>query len=228
MYFLFILALFFPMISEASVEYEEFKRGLSCSLSPLESYLESYNMYDLHKDKIAGHITDAQKYQMNEALASYSNIKNIGEIGLNFGHSADNFFNNCKQIEKYYSFDINNIPEVVEYFRTEYKSQFHFFQGDSLKTVPAFTRNSPPTKLDLIFIDGGHAYHICFHDILNMQALAHSNTHLWIDDYNYSEVFEAVESCKRLGVLEVVKVHVSDFRTIAERCWIEARYLFLE
>lgn len=227
--FLFLLGLFFPRISEASTQDHQFLRELSDSLSPFEAYLESCDVYNVYKDKLAGHITDAQKFQINEVLASYSNIKNIGEIGLNFGHSADNFFRNCKQIEKYYSFDINFIPEVVEYFRINYENRFHFSHGDSLETVPGFTRSSPTTKLDLIFIDGDHSYDHCLHDILNMRALAHPNTHLWVDDYHSLEVFAAVERCeKTLGILEVVKVHVSDFRTTAQRCWIEARYLFPE
>ncbi|HSW71925.1 MAG TPA: class I SAM-dependent methyltransferase [Chlamydiales bacterium] len=227
--FLVILVSFFPIKSQGSIDFLKFKLGLSRSLSPFEDYLERKNVYNVYQDKVAGHITDAQKFQMNEALATYSNIKAIGEIGLNLGHSTDNFFNNCKEIEKYYSFDVNFISEVVEYFRDKYKSQFHFFQGDSLQTVPEFTRSFPTIKLDLIFIDGGHSYDQCLNDILNMQALAHENTHLWIDDYLAPEVFEAVESCKKIfGILEIVKVHVSDFKTSAERCWVEARYLFPE
>lgn len=227
--YLFVLGLLFPMLAGVATEYEEFRRGLARSLSPLEAYLEEENVYHLYGDKFAGHITDAQKLQMNAVLASYSGIKSVGEIGLNFGHSAENFFSNCKQIEKYYSFDINFLPEVVEYFRVKYKTQFHFVHGDSMVTVPQFHRYFPTTKLDLIFIDGAHSYNHCLKDILNMRSLAHPGTHLWIDDYYSSDVFDAVQRCEKvLGIIKVLKVHVSDFKTHAERCWVEARYLFPE
>lgn len=192
-----------------------------------EDYLLSRNVFKLHPDKIAGYVTDAQRFQMNEFLASHPNIKNIAEIGLNAGHSAANFFHQCKQLEKFVSFDIQSIPEVVEYFSTKYKDRFLFIEGDSAVTVPEYADKCPDMKFDLIFIDGGHSYENCYHDILNMKLLAHPGTYLWIDDYSHPEVFEAVETCKNVfGILEVIKVHSSDRMTCCKRCWIEARYIF--
>lgn len=224
---LLFVGMFLPIILNASVGYLKFRQSLSRTISPLEKCLESHDVYTVHKDKIAGYVSDAQKFQMNEVLRSYSDVKKIGEIGLNAGHSAENFFKHCNQLENYYSFEIQNITEVVEYFQTNYGNRFHFINGDSLKTVPEFAKNFPDIKFDLIFIDGAHSYDDCLQDILNMHQLAHPKSHLWIDDYTAPEVFDAVEtSAKVFGILEVLKVHLSDFKTPCERCWIEARYLF--
>ena len=192
----------------------------------LDEYLESRNFFNLRRHQFSGYVTDGQKCQMNEVLAAHPNIKTIGEIGLNAGHSADNFFDHCKQLERFISFDIQSYPEVLDYFSAKYKDQFLFIHGDSSLTVPEFAAHFPDVKFDLIFIDGAHSYENCYRDILNMKLLAHAETLLWIDDYACPEMIAAVETCKNIyGILEVIKVHSSDRRTAAERCWLEARYL---
>jgi spermidine synthase len=226
-----LTSMYRPPLSLASIEYLKFLNGLYRGLEDLilEEYLEYRNFFTLHRNDIAGYVTATQKFQMNEVLAAHPNIKTIGEIGLNAGHSADNFFGHCNQLERFVSFDIKCYPEVLDYFAEKYKDRFHFVVGDSLETVPEFAERFPDVKFDLIFIDGAHSFDNCYHDILNMKQLAHSNTCLWIDDYKCPEVFEAVEVCKNMhGILEVIKVHSSDLRTAAERCWVEARYLFPE
>ena len=51
-------------------------------------------------------MTEEQREQFKIYLDQNPHIESILEIGLNGGHSAENFFQCCKNLKKFSSFDI--------------------------------------------------------------------------------------------------------------------------
>ena len=93
------------------------------------------------------YVTATQKKEFVAWLQSHPSIKQIAEIGLNGGHSAEIFFENCPDLERFISFDIemhNYTKAAKEYFMKRYKNQFLFIPADSLHTVPKYTPYIPP------------------------------------------------------------------------------------
>lgn len=151
----------------------------------MDQYLNyfGFQLSSLHSEKNEGYMTHEQQKQFNDFLARHVHIKSVLEIGLNGGHSAENFFQNCKNLEKFLSFDIcmhKYTPVAVEYLARKYKEKFAFIEGDSSLTLPEYAKNSKE-KFDLIYIDGNHSYDNCIKDILNCQNFATESTILLID-----------------------------------------------
>jgi predicted O-methyltransferase YrrM len=199
------------------------------TLITLDFFLGIYgfNLSPTHSTNNEGYMSNEQSKQFQDRLALHPNIESIMEIGLNGGHSADNFFRTCKNLKKFVSFDINMhayTPVAVEYFRRTYKEIFEFVQGDSTVTVPNYAQQSPDTKFDLIYIDGGHSYEICYIDLLNCKKLAHPKTLVWIDDFNAPNIAWAIRDLQNIGVLELLDVH-SSWGPDGMRVWAELRYL---
>ncbi|MES2344929.1 MAG: class I SAM-dependent methyltransferase [Chlamydiota bacterium] len=175
-----------------------------------------------------GYVTNTQKAQFNARLQELPNIKSILEIGLNAGHSAENFFQNCPNLECFVSVDINLHPytqHALEKLQARYQERFIPVIGDSTLKIPEYAVQHPKKKFDLIYIDGNHDYSYCLRDILNCFFVAHEETIVWIDDYNCIGAAEAINHCADLRVLEILKVHSSDISDRDERCWVEARYI---
>lgn len=199
----------------------------TCNLS-LEAYLEKHG-FDLtppHSQKNEGYITDKQKEQFSETLKSYPPITSVLEIGFNAGHSAEHILSSCPGIKHFVSFDLNCFQYTacaLEYFHKKYPDIFYFIEGDSMMTIPQFYGQYPHNKFDLIYIDGGHSYKCCTSDILNCAKLSHSNTMLWIDDYQYPDLNKAILSTQIEGIIEVIAYHESD-DDYGKRYWAEARY----
>lgn len=198
-------------------------------LVTLDYYLGIYGfvLAPTHSWNNEGYMSNEQKEQFQEQLALHPNIESILEIGLNGGHSADNFVQSCQNLNKFVSFDINMhayTPVAVEYFRRAFKDIFEFVEGDSAVTVPQYAQEYPDRKFDLIYIDGGHSYQACLYDIMNCKALAHPDTLVWIDDYNGWEIQGAVTNLQNSGFLELIAVHNS-WGAHGIRSWAEVRYL---
>lgn len=171
-----------------------------------------------------GYMTTEQKNQFIKELSSYSQIKNILEIGLNGGHSAEVLINHCPNLEKFFSIDINHHKYAIhaaQYFQEKFPQIFNFIPGDSTVQVPLLTQSFPQVLFDLIYIDGNHAYNYCLNDIRNCQKVAHSQTILWIDDYIYEDVKRAVDECVELGIIKLEKVNYT-----SNRAWVKAKYIF--
>lgn len=176
-----------------------------------------------------GYMSQDQQKQFTTQLATYKNINNVLEIGLNAGHSANNFFKQLKSLKKFVSFDLNHhayTPVAAEYLQSQHPNMFTFIPGDSKVTIPAFAAGTHD-KFDLIYVDGDHSYEGCKKDIENCKKLAHRKTILWIDDYfdpvtEYSfGVKHIVDDMVKQGVIEIINVH----RAHDNRCWVEAQYL---
>ena len=195
----------------------------------LDYYLKVYGfqLCPVHSNVNEGFMTPQQQEQFTDCLKMHPSIHAIMEVGLNGGHSAENFFRSCPDIRKFVSFDINLHPYVVpavEYLHRKHKDHFVFVPGDSLVTVPEYKTKFPTETFDLIYIDGGHSYECCFNDIVNASHLAHPNTILWVDDYNGDTVFQAVQECVRQRIIKVKQIHDSK-SPYGDRRWIEALYL---
>ncbi len=195
---------------------EEFLKSKGFSFSPQGGVAQT------------GYGTKSQLEQFAKQLSKYPHIKTIAEIGLNAGHSAEHFFQQCKKLELFVSFDINAQPytlHAIEYLSQIYPNRFLFVLGDSVESVPQFSRNAPQLKFDLIYIDGRHHFKWVLADILNMKEMAQENTLLWIDDLDHTAINMAVKTCETLGVIRVEEVFESEDPE-GKRTWAEARYLF--
>jgi predicted O-methyltransferase YrrM len=216
----FAFCLFSTPMDVYSVSLDEFLHDHGFFLNPIHSPVNE------------GYMSDSQKEQFIEKLSTYKGIKRIAEIGLNAGHSAEVFFNTCKELELFVSFDINHYPYTpvaVKYFYREYGNKFIFNPGDSLQTVPRFQSNYPFMRFDLIFIDGCHAYEWAMGDLINMKRMAHPKTVLWIDDVppDFSgPIGLAVRTCEAQGIIRIIKLHDSSHPIQFGRHWVEAEYIF--
>lgn len=202
---------------------------ISCILSFASApTLDSFTEF---AEKIApriteGHVTGRQKAQFNKRLKEFPQIENILEIGLNAGHSAQNFFENCPNLKRFVSVDIlwhDYTLDAIDFFKNRYQDRFQVIVGDSLEKIPEYASDHPDNKFDLIYLDGNHDYQYCLQDIINCRALAHDKTILWIDDFNIPVLCNAVNNCVSMGLIEIVAIYPSD-EGGHERCWVEARY----
>ncbi|MDN3507845.1 MAG: class I SAM-dependent methyltransferase, partial [Simkaniaceae bacterium] len=89
-----------------------------------------------------------------------------------------------------------------KYIDQNFPGRHTLIQGNSNLTVPKFTTKHPNKTFDLIFIDGGHTYQCAKSDILNMQALAHKDTIVVIDDVSYQSVMQAWEEAIQSGIVK--------------------------
>lgn len=196
----------------------------ACSL---DDYLKGRGFHLWHGGPSEGYISDPQKQQFNERLAA-SSIESVFEIGLNGGHSAENFFQSCPGLKKLVSVDINHYPytaTAADYFKLIYGARFEFIAGDSTDRVYEYARAHPDQKFDLIYIDGSQSFDTCLKDILNCKALASEKSIVWVDDYNNPEVFRAAKLCEEIGLIKIVSAHNSYDPAALARCWIEISYL---
>jgi len=131
-----------------------------------------------------GHIQDVPG-QVSDliTLTSSENIQCM-EIGFNAGHSAEILLKHNPTLTLT-SFDIGSrgcVQVGKAYIDSTYPGRHTLFIGDSTKTVPAFIQANKGKTFDVIFIDGGHDYHVAVADITNCANLAHSNTTVIVDD----------------------------------------------
>lgn len=198
----------------------------------LEEHLinKGYNMTQgIGDPRYEGYVTDSQKKQFDAQIILYPNVKSILEIGLNGGHSAENFFQKYPNLDRFLSFDIYHHQytyDAADYLKNKYKDKFITIQGDSQVTIPKYAKEHPDEKYDLIYVDGSHAYAYALQDIKNCKAFAHKDTVVWIDDYDDRDVQKAVNECIKNEIVEVKHTQIAFDPVAGDRTWIEVRYLF--
>lgn len=194
----------------------------------LDAYLKlkGYHLNPAGTQNEEGYITPAQKRIFIEELRMRRPLQ-IAEVGFNAGHTAEIFLESVKS-SRVVSFDLNThyyTRSAVEFMKCKYKDRFQFVGGDSRFTVSEYSKTNPTEKFDLIYIDGGHQFECCMADIMNFKDMAHKDSILWIDDYNYHEVKKAVDLAERLHLIQLIKQESAQ-DNIGLRVWAEARYLF--
>ena len=163
-----------------------------------------------------------------DLLEKNPQVRHIGEIGFNAGHSSQLFLNARKNI-KVTSFDIMLHPYVYdakEYIDLYYPGRHVLIPGNSKVSVPQFYSENPDVKFDLVFVDGCHKYGAALSDILTMRPFAHKNTLLVLDDVNQvgKNADKARQECVERGIITEGEV----FRFGPYKAWALCRYILDE
>ena len=125
-----------------------------------------------------------EQVQILKDLVNNDKIINVLEIGMNAGHSSCLFLEHNKQCNVI-SFDIGNHDYVrigKQYIDNKYPNRHELIISDSTISVPLYTNINKESKMDLIFIDGGHDYETALNDLINCMNLSHKDTILIMDD----------------------------------------------
>lgn len=119
-------------------------------------------------------------------IARQPSVKTICETGFNYGHSSFNFLaaNPSAQV---YSFDLGNHG----YARKMNKTLHHIFPdkrlhvtfGNSVITVPKAIAWGFLPRCDVVFVDGGHVYHVAKSDIYNLAMHTNEKNLIIFDDH---------------------------------------------
>jgi predicted O-methyltransferase YrrM len=207
-----VLILFFCSLLHAT-DLDDFLIGRGYHLTPAGTAVNE------------GYITSKQREAFIANLNCYEEIQKIAEVGFNAGHTSEIFLQHVPK-SKVVSFDINKHRYTnagVEFISGKYQARFEFVEGDSQTSIRDYFIAHPQEKFDLIYIDGCHQFETCLNDILNFKLLAHKNSILWVDDFNFPDVQRAVEFAEQLRIIQVVKSEYSADQT-GFRAWVEARY----
>src|SRR5215469_14038261 len=107
-------------------------------------------------------------------IANAQEIKFIAEIGFNYGLSSYTFLaaNSGSLVCSFDLAEFSYTAPAKQHIDDIFAGRHTLVQGNSVQTVPAFSRINPSLRFDLIFIDGGHAYETARLDLLNMRLLA--------------------------------------------------------
>ena len=114
-------------------------------------------------------------------------------IGLDlFGESVENtdeiipntkFNNPLKKI--YFEYILRQDPysiEAVAFLLRKFKKNIHLIKGNSNQLLPKIDMS----KIDYVFLDGGHAYETVKNDLYYSKAVLDNNGTILCDDYNLS------------------------------------------
>jgi len=160
-------------------------------------------------------------------LISKQNL-NVMEIGFNGGHSAQLFLETNKTLNLL-SFDLGMYDYVLpakKYIDILYPNRHTLILGDSTITVPKFISENQNIKFDVIFIDGGHEYHIAKQDIDNCFHLSHKDTIVILDDtifmdnwkqpWNIGPTQAWIDNLEQNKIIEIMR---KDYELGRGMCW---------
>ena len=120
--------------------------------------------------------------------------ENFKYVGLDlFGENAENvdeiipntkFNNPLKTI--YYKYILRQDPyslEAVKKLLKKFRNNTHLIKGNSNKILEKIDMS----KIDYVFLDGGHAYDTVKNDLKYSEPVLHNNGTILCDDYNLSQ-----------------------------------------
>jgi predicted O-methyltransferase YrrM len=134
--------------------------------------------------KIEGCASPQQRQSYLHLLRERLDIRLVGEIGFNAGHSAATFLAARPNITVV-SFDIGQHPYVEHakrFIDDHFPGRHTLILGASIETLPRFTIEHPFVRFDLVLIDGAHDYETVTQDMVNVRPLAHDQTVVVMDD----------------------------------------------
>jgi predicted O-methyltransferase YrrM len=124
------------------------------------------------------------------------------EIGVADGENARGMLEAAcegwpaKEVE-YYGFDVFRWTSMGEVQRKLAATgcRIHLVRGDSMMTLPAMVEQLP--VMDLIFIDGGHAYPTVQSDWVQSQRLMHAGTGVFFHNADWMGPAQVVDAIPR-------------------------------
>eukprot|EP00930_Biecheleria_cincta_P021844 TRINITY_DN16062_c0_g2_i1.p1 TRINITY_DN16062_c0_g2~~TRINITY_DN16062_c0_g2_i1.p1 ORF type:complete len:568 (+),score=91.35 TRINITY_DN16062_c0_g2_i1:85-1788(+) len=159
-----------------------------------------------------GMIQEARRVQRE--LAESAGRKHILEIGFNGGHS-------CLRWLLYSNASIHALDlawhdyckPAAEWLSKKFPDRMKITWGDSTKELPRLVASGHDVKYDLIFIDGGHDYHIAKSDLKYSAFLANPAGHtILMDDTNLEGPEKAWDELIESGdVVELERYHGKDY-----------------
>ena len=172
----------------------------------LDQYIQEH-----HEAVTEGHIGKYgwKKDFFRTLIRDNPQIKIVGEIGFNAGHSSEVFLTASLQCTVI-SFDVMKTAYSKigkQYIDLKYPGRHELVLGDSLVSVREFSTKNNTLHFDVIFVDGCHFFNWTYNDIKNMQALACPETFLVVDDINYPDVAKAWEKCVQEGIVIELQRH---------------------
>lgn len=138
-----------------------------------------------------GHLNINQRDYIIEVLSEIK-PKNCIEIGFASGRSLVTTYFSCSP-KRILSIDANlDYIDGARKFSEELQNDFK-----EIKIIEKFSRDVDFNQIkklyfenefiDFAFIDGGHSYNDCYHDLLNLYKISHMNTIFLVDDYKSND-----------------------------------------
>uniref|UniRef100_A0A7S2TZI9 Class I SAM-dependent methyltransferase n=1 Tax=Lotharella oceanica TaxID=641309 RepID=A0A7S2TZI9_9EUKA len=165
--------------------------------------LAAYDAMASAMDKVMPEIEEGHSGQMTVerqayvAVAQLPCVRRICEIGFNGGHSAGLWLRAAPQADvlmfDLWNYTYNSRGEAFlrdsangqKFGLADADRRLTIVKGSSLTTVPAYAREHPDVKCDVLSVDGGHFEDIARADLWSMFNLANRNFHvLLLDDTN--------------------------------------------
>uniref|UniRef100_A0A7S0I119 O-methyltransferase domain-containing protein n=1 Tax=Phaeocystis antarctica TaxID=33657 RepID=A0A7S0I119_9EUKA len=138
------------------------------------------NKFDYHQVK--------SRFIFDRVCAKQTQINQVCEVGFMAGHTAM-LFAEAAPHAKVISFDLGS-ASLVPWLQTQNQRLRQAYgerwmgvvKGSSLQTVPAWHREHPNFKCDVVFVDGGKTTQIRAADFANFARMSHSHTLVFFDE----------------------------------------------
>lgn len=149
-----------------------------------------------------------------ELLPKQMNIFSLGraatdilEIGFNAGHSTLLFLlaNPATHVTCFDICEHAYTRPCFEFIERTFPGRCELIAGDSTKTVPAFVRDNPGRRFDLVHIDGCHEAAVAELDFWNCYGLA--ARHILWDDTQMTVLNDLLNKYIRMGLVKEIPVH---------------------
>lgn len=183
---------------------EEVKNHISNIASILDNIgerVEGNLICDISSDNLTDEINESKIYNLLELSKGKSKIC---EIGVNAGHSLLLMVSVNPNAE-YLLFDLNAhryTKPCVQYIREAYPSaKITEIYGDSNITLKEYIASNKLHTFDLIHIDGGHEDKTVENDFVCTKELLTKDGIVIFDDYNFSNIREAINKYADEGVI---------------------------
>ena len=168
-----------------------------------ESYIKNRSNFEMEFKRVLKYIRKSRRQMeghsadLPELTRMYLSIVNtssfirtVCETGFNAGHSSLSWLTGNVHTHVY-SFDLGGHPysrPMASYLQATFPGRLTVTWGDSKVTIPAFIKQHPDVRCDLIIVDGGHDYREANADLSNFRRLASKVHLLLVDDISYPEL----------------------------------------